>query len=184
MKKYSSVLILLFLYGCAAAPVQETTSGGLDINESCVGQVPATMQGLSAASNEQLIAAARGQPRQGGVCAAAVFAAVEAVQVYRVYRSGNPSPYGRWWSLTRPNGSREQYMTANAICPEWGTLDRIISCRLKPGSQIVLGTTQSMSCPESKIDYEMTADIQVYIPNDWQTQSFYVDDCTEEAIWQ
>jgi hypothetical protein len=176
--KNSCLLITLLLCGCAVSPVPEPSSSELDGAESegatCVGQIPAAVQGLEVASN--------GLPDKGGVCAAAAFAAVEPVQVYRVYRAGGSNPYGRWWSLNQPNGSREQYMATNAICPEWGALDRIISCRLKPGSQIVLGTTQSIQCEQTL--YPQTADIQVYIPNDSQTQSIYVDDCTEEAIWQ
>lgn len=185
--KNSGLLILLLLCGCASAPVQETPSFGSELPGSdtaaCVGQVPATVQGLSAASNDQLIAAARGLPDKGGVCAAAVFAAVEPVQVYRVYDSAKSySALGSWWALTRPDGTLDQYRAAFAICPEWGPRDRLVVCRLKPGSQIVLGTTQSIKCA-GETSYPQSANIQVYIPNDSRAQTVYVDECAEEAIW-
>jgi hypothetical protein len=174
------LLFLLFLGACSSAPVQEISLLPLD-PEACVGQVPATVQGLAVVSNEGLIAAARGLNNKGGVCAAAVFNATEPLTVYRVYDSKSGCPYGRWWSLSRPEGSREQYRSAYAICPEWGALDRLISCQLKPGSQIVLGTTQSMECKETA--YPKSADIQVYIPNDSATKAIYIDNCVEEEAW-
>jgi hypothetical protein len=180
--KNSCLLILLLLCGCATAPVHETPALGID-GIACVGQVPEAVPGLAGDSNDTLIAAARAPSDKGGVCTAAAFTATGPLRVYRVYDSarGNPA-FGRWWSLTPPQDSREQYRAAYAICPEWSTLDRLVVCNLKPGTKIVLGTTQSVQCETAA--YLKTADIQVYIPNDWQTQTAFVDDCEDKAIWQ
>ncbi|HEX5057555.1 MAG TPA: hypothetical protein VFX02_13795 [Gammaproteobacteria bacterium] len=173
-------LILLFLYGCAAAPAPGTSVAAPE-NTPCVGQVPTSVPGLAAAANDELTSSALGLDDKGGVCAAIAFTAIEPVQVYRVYDSKSGNPYGRWWSLKRPRQSREQYRASYAICPEWSALDRLISCRLKPGSRIVLGTTQSMQCKDTA--YPKSSDIQVYIPNDVNTQAVYVDNCVEEEPW-
>jgi hypothetical protein len=174
------LLILLFLCGCTSAPALKT-SAAVPESVTCVGQVPVSVAGLAASAGDGLTAAALGSDNKGGVCAAAAFTAIDAVRVYRVYDSKSGNPYGRWWSLERPHGSRDQYRAGYAICPEWSALDRLISCRLKPGSRIILGTTQSMQCKDTT--YPKSADIQVYIPNDSQTRTIYVDDCVEEEPW-
>jgi hypothetical protein len=177
---YSRLLSVLLLCGCSAAPINTVSVPKL-VDDACVGQVPASVPGLTAAAYDELTAAALGPDNKGGVCAATAFNAIEPLQVYRVYDSRSGNPYGRWWSLERPRGSREQYRAGYAICPEWSALDRLISCRLKPGSRIVLGTTQSMQCKDTA--YPKSADIQVYIPNDSQAGTIYVDDCVEEQPW-
>lgn len=179
--KHTGFVLFLLLSACSSAPVTELPEVGLD-GVACAGPVPATLQGLTGIMNDRLTSAALAASDKGGICNARVFSAAEPVRVYRVYDSakGN-STFGRWWSLSRPQGPREQYRAAYAICPEWSGLDRLISCQLKPGAELVLGTTQSVQCNETH--YPKSIDLQVYIPNDWQTKTAYVDNCVEEGAW-
>lgn len=179
--KYSGFFLFLFLSGCGSIEVQDPPSLGLD-GVPCSGPVPIMVQGLTGTSNDPLIGAALAVSDKGGVCNARTFKAAEPVRVYRVYDSSRPySALGKWWSLSRPSVSREQYRVAYAICPEWSALDRLISCELKPGAELVLGTTQSVQCEGTR--YPKSADIQVYIANDSRAQTVYVDNCIEEPVW-
>ena len=85
------------------------------------------------------------------------------------------------WSFNRPAGPKDAYRAAYGICKEWSNLDRLISCQLKPGAEIVLGTMQSADCQD--VSYKKTADIQVFIHNAQRAGDLYVENCQDEGEW-
>jgi hypothetical protein len=144
-----TVALAIALTACSGllkSPGQEST--GPD-GIACVGYAPTSAFHFSVVNNDDLLASARAVSGKGGICAARAFVAVEPIVVYRVYdvAKGNAN-YGKWWSFNRPAGPKDAYRAAYGICKEWSNLDRLISCQVKPGAEIVLGTTQSADCQD------------------------------------
>lgn len=173
----------LLLSACALLPDAPPPAAlGID-GAHCIGSAPAGIEGLQATDHEALLKKARYESGKGGVCSARSFSVAVPLAVYRLYDAGRPgSAYGSWWALTRPGGSREDYRAKNAICPEWSALDRLLACQVKVGSEIVLGTTQSVVCADGT-SYPKTAEIQVYLPNDLKNGVLHVENCREEGAW-
>lgn len=172
----------LVLSGCAnLAHHADSSERGID-GVACAGSV-ASVEGLSEASNALLLAKAQMQTGKGGVCSAKVFSATAPVVLYRVFDASKPhTKFGGWWSLKRPGNSKPEYRAANAICPEWSNLDRLVSCEVRPGTQIVMGTTQSAECVDGST-YSKTAENQVFVANDGRVGIIHVGACSEEANW-
>ena len=88
------------------------------------------------------------------------------VLVYRIFTDpkteGKAGKYGAWWSLTKPSGSKANYMTQNAICPEFNNMTHFIVCALKKGVRVSIGPTQSIQCAKSIIAQNPKV-MQVYI---------------------
>ena len=88
----------------------------------------------------------------------------ETVILYRVWNSKYPqSRLGRFWSMTRPSGSKDLYRRANAICPEWSDLTDVVQCEVAPGAEFIVGTTQAVQCNNTA--YLSNDTIQVFVPN-------------------
>lgn len=68
------------------------------------------------------------------------------------------------------------------VCSEWNKLDRLMICQLKVGAQVVLGTTQSVTCADGTV-YPKTAAVQVYMPNDSKNGVLYIENCRAEGRW-
>lgn len=173
----------LALAGCAnLANNAGSSERGID-GVTCVGSVASSIEGLSEAANASLLSKAQMQTGKGGVCSAKVFSATAPVVLYRVFDAGRPhTKFGGWWSLRHPGHSKLQYRAANAICPEWSPLDRLVSCEVRPGTQIVLGTTQSAECADGST-YAKTAETPVFVANDGRAGIIHVGACSEEATW-
>lgn len=173
----------LLVTGCASlttpsGPGERGPDGVL-----CVGRIVTPTGGLIESVNPALLAKARMPSGQGGVCSATVFAVTAPVVLYRVFDSRQPhTKFGGWWSLKRPGGSPAEYRAANAICPEWSQLDRLVSCELRPGSQVVLGTTQSAACADGTL-YAKADATQVFVANDGLVGITHVGNCAEETPW-
>jgi hypothetical protein len=178
-----ALVLTLALAACADFPRSTTSSeAGID-GVACIGDIKAA-PGLSEVSNASLLVKAQGRSGKGGTCAAKVFSVTSPLVLYRVYDAANPrSKFGSWWALEAPSGSREDYRALNAICKEWSSLDRLISCEVRPGSEVVLGTTQSATCADGST-YNKTPAIQVFVPNDAKVGILHVGACREDAIWQ
>ena len=173
---------LALLVGCAAAPSATDQRMGID-GVACVGAAPADVRGLKVIDDKALQARAQLASGKGGVCDARVFEAVDEVVVYRVYDASKPwSAYGGWWSLERPQGPRGEYAQDNAICPEWSALDQLVTCRIKAGSKVVLGTTQNVTC-ENGQQLMKNANIQVFMANDSRNNQLQVDSCALRGAW-
>jgi hypothetical protein len=183
MLRLIAALIPLLLAGCA------NLGGTLGAGErgidgiTCVGNVNSSTVGLSESANPVLLSKAQMPTDKGGVCAAIVVATRAPVVLYRVFDSSKPyTKLGGWWSLKHPGTSRAEYRAANAICPEWSNLDRLVSCEIRPGTQVVLGTTQSAQCADGSV-YAKTGETQVFVPNDGRVGIIHVGNCSEEVSW-
>ena len=175
--------LFLAISGCTILPNHSASVGtGVD-GSACIGNVTSLVSGLNKADNPSLLVKAQFATGKGGVCSAKVFNVTSPLVLYRVFDSGNPySKFGSWWSLKRPTGSKEDYRAANAICKEWSTLDRLISCEVRPGTQIVVGTTQSAECKDGT-SYSKTAENQVFVANDGKAGIIHVGACQDETSW-
>ncbi|MBI1892151.1 MAG: hypothetical protein HYS18_16015 [Burkholderiales bacterium] len=172
----------ILLSGCTSIVETPNVVAGID-GDRCVGFIPAVVEGLAPTNNGSLLAKAQLPSEKGGMCAAQSFTAVAPIKVYRVYDAKYPkSAYGRWWALSLPNGPKAEYRAKNAICASWSNLDRLVSCKLKLGAEIVLGTTQSVKCDDGTI-FSKTAEIQVFLPNDAQNDALLVEACEDKGPW-
>ncbi len=179
----SAVALLIALSGCAnLAVVSGSTNHGVD-GIPCVGTVGNSVDGLTESTNPSLLGKAQMPSGKGGVCSAKVFTVTAPVVLYRVFDAGKPyTKFGGWWSLKRPGSSKADYRADNAICPDWSNLDRVTQCEIRPGSQVVLGTTQSATCADGSL-YAKTAVIQVFVPNDGRAGIIHVGACADDASW-
>ena len=177
-----AAIIVASLTGCSAlSPTLRRAPAGVD-GVRCVGRVATPAFAAKEVSDDALLAEALGASGKGGVCAGKVFIVREELRVYRLWDSSRAlSVYGRWWSLTRPEGSRDAYRADYAICPAWSALDRLTSCTIKPGTLIVMGTTQSATCDTGA--YPKSAHNQVYLRNDAAKGELLVADCRDEGFW-
>ena len=125
------------LLGCASTPG----------SDRCAGQTQPTLPGMAAVDNPDLLNSALGQPGKGGLCAGQVRRqepADQTVTVYRVYDNNKVnSRLGRWWSFSQPQGPVAAYRAANAICPSWSQLNRVVRCQLKVGAQVAVGPARA-----------------------------------------
>lgn len=178
-----AIIFSMALSGCAnLANNAASSEQGID-GVACVGSVATSVPGLSDSGNPTLLAKAQMQTGKGGVCSARVFSATAPVVLYRVFDASKPyTKFGGWWSLQRPGSSKPDYRAANAICPEWSNLDRLVSCEIRPGTQIVLGTTQSAECADGST-YAKTAESQVFVANDGRAGIIHMGACSEETSW-
>jgi len=89
------------------------------------------------------------------------------IKVYRIFTDplakGKASKYGSWWSLSNPSGKKSDYMTRNAICPEWNDMTHLVVCELKVGTLVSVGPTQSAKCPNGSVIRQNMQNLQVYI---------------------
>lgn len=178
----TAIVLVLGLTGCGGlSPALRRAPVGVD-GVPCVGRVASPSFAAQEVSDEALLAEALGASGKGGVCAGKVFIVQEELRVYRLWDSSRAhSVYGRWWSLTRPAGSRDAYRVDYAICPAWSALDRLTSCTIKPGTSIVIGPTQSAACDTGA--YPKSAENQVYVRNDAAKGQLLVTDCRDEGFW-
>lgn len=189
MKRSSTVFLsvslgfLLTLAGCAApGAIGSASSVGID-GQVCEGRVPDALPGLVPSDNPALLRQAQLASGKGGTCTARVFAVQEPVVLYRVFDSTVPySRFGGWWSANPPTGTPDSYRQAFAICPAWSRLDRVISCQIHPGTQVVVGTTQSVACGDGQV-FPKTAEIQVFVPNNGEKGIFHTGACSPPAVW-
>jgi hypothetical protein len=175
----------LLLAGCAnglpggAAPPPAT---GID-GQACVGRLADPGAGLIESSNPVLLERVRLASGQGGTCEARVYAVTQPVTLYRLFDAAKPhTRLGGWWALTPPSGTREAYRASYAICPEWSALDRVVACELRPGSQVVVGSTQSAVCADGST-LPRTAAPQVFVANDGRAGINHMGACRDEAPW-
>jgi hypothetical protein len=177
----ATIVLSVGLTGCGGLSTLRRIPVGVD-GVRCRGRVATPSFAAKEASDDALLAEALGASGKGGVCAGKVFIVQEELRVYRLWDSGRASSvYGRWWALTRPEGSRDAYRADYAICPAWSALDRLTSCTIRPGTPIVLGPTQSATCPTGA--YPKSAQTQVYVRNDAAKGEILVADCRDEGFW-
>ncbi len=180
--KITLTVVSIALAGCGGLARHESdVAKGID-GLACVGELPIPPAGVIAAVAPSLLDQARAASEKGGICTGKVFSVQRSVRVYRVWDSSKGhSRIGRWWSLDRPEGSRETYRQTYAICPSWSALDHLVSCDVVAGSLVVIGTTQSAACEDGV--HPKTSMSQVYIPNNPAQGQLFVEDCRDEGAW-
>ena len=183
-KNLVSILLLVFLAGCAAVtPPAEQAASGID-GLACTGRVASPPEGLIEANDKALLQQALGASGAGKLCDGKVFQTIRPVTVYRVWNSEKSyTLLGSWWSFTLPKGPVEKYRAENEICPSWSTLNRMSACTIRVGTKIVAGPGQSADCPQDQLNYPKSAVNQVFIPNDARSNVIFVEDCTAGSEW-
>lgn len=149
---------------------------------ACVGSIEVPSPAAVAIAADARLDEARAASGKGGICAGRAFVLQQDVRAWRVWDSSRSAAEpGRWWSLARPAGSREAYRQDFAICRSWSALDRLLSCDLKAGAVILVGTTQSADCEEGT--YPKSAFNQVYVRGDPSAGQVVVENCRDEGDW-
>jgi hypothetical protein len=154
---------------------------GID-GEVCASQAQEIPRGLVKSDNPDLLKQSLGKSDAGKLCSGQVYKATGEVTVYRLSNSEELYTInGNWWALTPPTGSKEAYQRDNDICPEWSPLDRMRNCTLKVGSEVVIGSGQSVQCENTHMP--KSSSLQMYIPNDSRNGVLWVENCNDLPPW-
>ena len=182
----ATVVVACGLTACGSLPRTGTAPEpdapvGID-GVACVGRITTAVPGTTEIRDPESVRQAQDVSGKGGICAGKSFVAQAGVRVYRVWDASRAgSELGRWWGLSKPAGPRDQYRQDFAICAARSALDRLVACDVKPGSELVIGTTQSIDCDEAT--YPKSANQQVYLRNDASTATLLVENCRDEGVW-
>jgi len=177
MKKMLVSLLTLTLYSCATHNTEESTpvanaNSNITANSdaACIGTTelaPALANQFEAVDDAQLLNEALGTANKGKLCQGKVYQSKEAttIPLFRAWNSTNPnSQLGQWWAFDKPAGEIAKYRSDYEICYQWSPLDKLVSCTLKPGTKVVIGTGQSAEC-SAYLTYPTSKAQQVYIEN-------------------
>ena len=93
--------------------------------------------------------------------------------IYRAYTT-KWNKLGRWWSFTKPEGDKDAYRKANAICSEWSDLTYVVQCTLS--TPYITGTTSEVQCDNTA--YLDNTTVQVFIPD-----ASMLTNCVELGEW-
>lgn len=111
----------------------------------------------------------------GGVWNASAYKVRQGRSV-TVYRVHDGYRYGRWWALSRPSRTKEDYRSDFAICPEWNKLDSLLTCTLTEGARVVIGPGESALCDSG--EYGRSDSLQLFM----NSPSSFVADCQSSQI--
>ncbi|GLS24650.1 hypothetical protein [Marinibactrum halimedae] len=159
--------------GCSVfdTPKQaDSATNTIDPSQSCPqgDSLPTTWQeSLTEIENTVLLSNALGNPNEGKLCDGKVYKVKpnHSLRIYRAWNSTNPrSEFGQWWATDRPSGDITSYRKDYIICYQWSPLDKLISCTLKAGTEVVIGTGQSATCSQY-LHYPSSSTLQVYVPD-------------------
>ncbi|WP_189691035.1 hypothetical protein [Pseudorhodoferax aquiterrae] len=99
---------------------------------------------LKRVEDAELVRSATGAIGQGNLCGAVAYEVRQRLTVYRL--SNAPVVHrDRWWTLTDPSGTAEQYRKDNVMCDAWFTQKKT-TCQLEVGTHVAVGFGQSHSC--------------------------------------
>jgi len=183
MRKGLWLAVTLVVSGCAGLPTGPASPvTGID-GVACVTGTAAIDPSLKTSENDVLLGKARGVSGKGGTCDGQVYAVSAPVKLYRVYDSAKGyTQRGSWWALEKPSGTRDSYRATYAICPEWSAVDALVECEIRPGTQVVIVSTQSAVCGDGT-ELPKTAALQVYVANDGRSDLYHVGACKELGSW-
>ena len=166
--KWPAVALVATLFGCDSsdtiAPLQTPPA---------TSQVDTTLFEKIAATD--LVDSAVRGAGNGGVWNASAYKVKQGRSV-TVYRVHDGYRYGRWWALSRPSGTKNDYRTDFAICPEWNKLDSLLTCTLTEGARVVIGPGESALCDSG--EYGRSDSLQVFM----NSPSSLVTDCQSSPI--
>ena len=176
MKKIVTVILVLAFSGCAAGPFEKTVP---KVPRLCSGtsNLPANLADkFEPIEDKPLLEVALGNPNEGKLCQGQVYIskAYTQVAVFRAWNSTNPkSEFGKWWAFHPPTGKISEYRKAYEICYQWSPLDKLVSCTLKPGVKVVVGTGQSAVC-SAYLTYPVSDKQQLFL----EDAAMSVTNCT------
>jgi len=174
--KVLTIICLFSLYSCSSSPASKAVNNS---PQKCLGSSNLSeilKISFLITEDEKLLSGSIGAPDKGKLCQGQVYKSKEdsKITIFRVWNSTNPnSKLGKWWAFHKPSGKISNYRSEYEICPEWSPLDKLVSCTLKPGATVVVGTGQSAECSEY-LTYPTSDKQQIYI-ND---ASLSVENCT------
>ncbi|MCG7547560.1 hypothetical protein [Pseudoalteromonas sp. Of7M-16] len=155
---------MLLLAACNSTSV--TTQEIAQSTASCVGNID-NPPGLTAVPEASMPKGVVLPAEQGGLCKGQVFVTTKEITIWRAWNSEySGSKLGKWWTFDKPKGSISKYRRDNIICPSYSPLDMLVSCKIKVGTQVVIGPGQSAKCsdyfsyPASKTNQIYLADAQ------------------------
>jgi hypothetical protein len=166
-KQLLTGLLILSLFGCTSYRVEQEAQI-TNTKQQCLGssKLPEYLASqFEAVDDVQLLSESLGAPDNGKLCMGQVYKSRKGAQVtlFRAWNSTNPgSKFGKWWAFQQPSGEVAKYRAEYEICYQWSPLDKLVSCTLKPGIKVVVGTGQSAAC-SSYLTYPVSAKQQIYI---------------------
>ena len=167
MKDVAVVLLVFGLYGCASTS-SEYVANVADTKSQCIGSTDLPMNfanKFEKVDDAALLNETLGQPNKGKLCQGQVYQSQSDVEItlYRAWNSTNPhSKLGRWWAFDKPVGSVSDYRADYEICYQWSPLDKLVSCSLRAGEKVVVGTGQSAQCSDY-LTYLTSETQQIYL---------------------
>jgi hypothetical protein len=185
-KSLCVVLLLTGLSACSSIAISPSSTKvtqaiSIDGQVCMLNQVDALPE-ANVVDDPAMLALALGASLKGGICAGKTFKVNQALLVYRLWDGQiAASQYGSWWALTRPSGSRDAYRQDYGICPNWNALNRLTACTVKPGTVIVIGSTQSVQCDDGS--YGVSPSSQVFIKNNATADQLAVENCQDLGAW-
>jgi hypothetical protein len=176
----SSLVALVMVAACGAPPPAVAPSAVSPVPTSapsplaCPGVIPAVAN-LEPAPELPIAPKAVGKEGDGRLCQAKAFRVKAALSVHRIWDGSKPeSRIGRWWGLEAPRGPTADYRRAYAICSEWSAANRSVSCKVKAGAEVVLGTGQSAKCADGTV-YPAASTVQMFVAD----PASAIEGCTE-----
>ena len=176
MKYLATIILINLLSGCSSYPLE---SDSYVEPQACLGttELPADLKDkFEPVTDEPLLNMALGSPTEGRLCKGQVYQSKKnsRMTIYRAWNSTNPnSKMGNWWAFQKPGGKVSLYRSEYEICYQWSPLDMLVSCTLKPGVKIVIGTGQSAKC-SAYLTYPVSDRQQIYLDD----ASISVSTCT------
>ncbi|KZN52994.1 hypothetical protein [Pseudoalteromonas luteoviolacea] len=162
LRKLAIPSSFLLLFGCNTTSVTGESNALETVNSDCIGKVE-QHTGLVPLPAEKLPSGVVMPQQQGGLCKGQVFVTTQEITIWRAWNSEyTGSKLGKWWTFDKPRGSISQYRRDNVICPSYSPLDMLVSCKVKVGTQVVVGPGQSAKCSDY-FSYPASKTNQIYL---------------------
>ncbi|MFO0630270.1 MAG: hypothetical protein U0325_32235 [Polyangiales bacterium] len=179
----SPLILLALAVGCTANAPPPATTTATPAALACNAPSPEAVEGARAIADDALRARAVGAATEGKLCAATVYEATRPIPVWRVWqRDREHTRRGRWWSLARPQGTRDAFRASAVVCAEWSALNALVRCEIRAGERFALGPGQSARCEGGAVLPASPA-LQVYVENDGRADRFLVENCEDLGAW-
>lgn len=139
MMRYFLFIMVFLLLGCKTTQICDFQSNNNNISHLCGVSTPIN-DGVFYVNTEK-----------------------KEIIVYRVYDATKPwSMMGRWWVFEKPEGSKDEFRSNNAVCDEWSDLSHVVQATIKKDAIFFIGSTKRVECKDTT--YGDTEYLQVFIP--------------------